>query len=89
MPSTIVGLKELRNNMDTYAKQVAKGKSFIIVKQSKPIFQLTPIVPEEESWETVIDFTKIQKGGVLVEDIVSALAHGRNQKSSRKAFKRI
>lgn len=79
----IIGLRELRENVAAYAKEVAKGKSFVVVKQSKPLFKISP-VDEEESWETVVDFTKIKKGGVPVEDIVAALRHGQTTKGSRK-----
>jgi prevent-host-death family protein len=82
----IIGLRELRNNVGEYAKAVAKGESFIVVKQSKPIFKISP-VDEEENWETVIDFTKIKKGGVPIEDIVAAIANGQNTKSARKIAK--
>ena len=84
---SIIGLRELRENMSQYAKQVAKGKSFVVVKQSKPLFKISP-VDEEENWETIIDFTRIKKGGVPVEDIVTAIRNGQNPKSSRKTSKR-
>lgn len=67
----IVGLKELRLNMSEYVDKVAKGESFLVFKQSKPIFRITP--PKEEEWEEVIDFTKIKKGGVKIDDILSRL----------------
>jgi antitoxin (DNA-binding transcriptional repressor) of toxin-antitoxin stability system len=68
----IVGLKELRENMETYATRVSKGESFIIVKKSKPLFSINPL-DTEELWETVIDFAKIRKGGVSLEDILKKL----------------
>ncbi|MEK6913182.1 MAG: type II toxin-antitoxin system prevent-host-death family antitoxin [Nanoarchaeota archaeon] len=72
MKSSIVGLKELRENLDTYISQVDKGKSFIVVRRSKPVFRISS--PEEEDrWETVIDFTKIRKGGVSVEELLAKL----------------
>ena len=72
MKSSIVGLKELRENLDTYISQVDKGKAFIVVRRSKPVFRISS--PEEEDrWETVIDFTKIRKGGVSVEELLAKL----------------
>lgn len=68
----IVGLRELRENMDTYISRVDKGESFTIVRRSRPVFRLTP-VDEEEGWETVIDFTKIEKGGVSAEKVLRAI----------------
>ena len=82
----IIGLRELRENVAAYAKQVASGKSFVVVRQSKPLFKISP-VDEEETWEQVIDFTKIKKGGVPIEEIVAALRHGQSPKSSRKTAK--
>lgn len=86
--SNIIGLRELRENVAEYAKQVAKGKSFVVVKQSKPLFKISP-VDEEQSWDTVIDFTQISKGGVPIEDIVTAISNGRNKKSPRKTAQRV
>ena len=70
----IVGLKELRENMETYISRVHKGDSFIVVRKSKPVFKISsPDEDAEEFWETVIDFTKIRKGGVPADEILSAL----------------
>ncbi|MEX1061868.1 MAG: type II toxin-antitoxin system prevent-host-death family antitoxin [Patescibacteria group bacterium] len=68
----VIGLKELRENADTYISEVKKGKTFLVVKRSKPIFKITP-PDEEELWETVIDFTKIRKGGVPAEELLKYL----------------
>ncbi|MBS4013665.1 MAG: type II toxin-antitoxin system prevent-host-death family antitoxin [Bacteroidetes bacterium] len=65
----IVGLKELRQNVSVYVNKVKQGKSFIVVKRSKPLFKIVPL-EEEGIWERVIDFTKIKKGGVNVKDIL-------------------
>ena len=69
----LIGLKELRENVDTYVSEVQRGKSFIVVRRSKPIFKLSPPAEESELWERVIDFTKIRKGGVGVKDLLSRL----------------
>lgn len=73
MSNGIVGLKELRENLETYISQVKKGRSFIVVKRSKPVLKISS--PEEESdlWEAVIDFTKIKKGGILIGDLLSRI----------------
>lgn len=67
----IIGLKELRENVEKYAKDVQKGSTLLVVKRSKPLFRITP--PQEELWEEVIDFTKIRKGGVDIQDILARL----------------
>jgi len=68
----IINLKNLRMNMDKYAKKVAQGNSFIIFKRSKPLFRICP-VDGEEKWEEVVDFTKIKKGGVDIDEVISRL----------------
>lgn len=69
---TIVGVKELRQNLDNYISQVQKGKIFTVIKRSKPVFKIAP-VDDEEMWEEVVDFTKIKKGGARIEEILSRL----------------
>ena len=72
MKSTIVGLKELRENVEDYIAEVKKGKSFIVVRRSRPVFKIS--APEtEEMWDTVVDFTEVKKGGVLAGDVLKAL----------------
>jgi len=39
MKNNIVGLKELRENIENYIAQVKKGKSFIVVRRSKPVLK--------------------------------------------------
>lgn len=68
----IIGLKELRQNVASYAKEVSRGKSFIVIKRSTPLFKITPI-SDSDGWEEAIDFTKIKKGGVKIKDLLSRL----------------
>jgi antitoxin (DNA-binding transcriptional repressor) of toxin-antitoxin stability system len=70
---TIVGLKELRENIEAYISRIEKGDSFIVVKKSKPVFKISPLDDDAELWEPVIDFTKIKKGGVAIADLLSRL----------------
>jgi len=67
----IVGLRELRENTNEIIKEINKGKSFTIFKRSKPLFKISPL--EEDSWEEVVDFTKIRKGGVDIDDILKRI----------------
>ncbi len=59
---TIIGLKELRENTATYIREVARGRSFIIMQRSKPIFSISPVDVwgDEGAWETVVDFSTMQ-----------------------------
>ena len=68
----IVGLKELRENMSTYVDKVQKGQSFVVLKKSQAIFKMVP-AETESTWETVVDFTKIKKGGVDIKDLLTRL----------------
>lgn len=69
----IVGLKELRTNLDEYIAKVEKGDSFTIVRRSKPVFKISSVDENEGLWETVVDFTKIKKGGILTKDLLAKL----------------
>lgn len=75
MKNSIVGLKELRENMDDYISQIRRGRSFVVVRKSKPVFKLAPLDEwgDEGTWERVIDFTKIRKNGVSAKDILAKL----------------
>lgn len=80
----IIGLKEFRENVDTFVRKVKTGQSFIVVKRSRPIFKVAPVDNDEGEWETVVDFTKIRKGGVSARELLKALRHGQNTKSVKK-----
>jgi len=58
--------------MDTYIAEVEKGESFIVIRKSKPVFKISS-PQEEDSWETVVDFSKIKKGGVSLKEVLSRL----------------
>lgn len=76
----IVGLKELRENMETYIKCVQKGESVTIMRRSTPIFKLSPIDEDIVEWESVADFTKIDKNGISGKEILAHIKniHGQN-----------
>lgn len=65
-----VGLKELRQNMDKYIKKIEKGDSLVIMRRNEPLFLMAPL---DEEWEEAIDFTKIKKGGVDIDEVLSRL----------------
>ncbi len=74
MKQLIVGLKELRENIDKYISQVEKGESFTVMRKSKPVFKISPLGGDDaDAWEAVIDFTKIKKGGIVIADILSRI----------------
>ncbi len=69
--NTIIGLKDLRENLGSYEKMIKAGRSFIVMKRSKPIFTIGPV--EDVGWETVIDFTKFRKKGISAQELLSRL----------------
>lgn len=71
--NNIIGVKELRENLEVFISQINKGVSFTVVKRSKPVFKIIPIAAEDENWEEVADFTKIKKGGIKIEKVLSRL----------------
>ncbi|TSC89775.1 MAG: hypothetical protein G01um10143_265 [Parcubacteria group bacterium Gr01-1014_3] len=82
----IAGLRELREHTEQYIDAIQKkGDSFVIVRRSKPIFKIVPLSEEDEIWEEVIDFTKIKKGGVPVEEVLAKLRSWTNSKKRSKS----
>jgi len=67
---TKVGLKEFRQDIGKYVEKAKKGE-VVVFKRSEPLFRIAPL--DEEPWEEVIDFTKIRKGGVDVNDLLARL----------------
>jgi len=68
----IIGLRQLRENTSEYIKSVKQGNSFIVMRRSEPLFKISPI-NENADWEEVIDFTKIKKGGIEINDLLSRI----------------
>lgn len=66
-----IGLKELRENIDVYINKVKHGETITIYRRSDPLFKISPV--ENDAWEEVIDFTKLQRGGVDINDLLSRL----------------
>lgn len=66
----IIGLKELRQNINKYVAKVRDGKSIIVLRRSKVLFR---VVPAEEEWESVVDFSTIKRGGVNIDDVLARL----------------
>jgi prevent-host-death family protein len=69
----LVGLKELRENVDTYISEVKKGKSFLVVRRSKPVFKITPPDDSDELWETVVDLTEFYKDGIPARQLLKKI----------------
>ncbi len=71
---TIIGLKELRNNMEEYIARVGKGESITVFRRSTPLFKLTPLSPKnEDGWETIIDFQAEFGEGMPIEELLHSI----------------
>lgn len=72
---SIIGLKDLRENMGSYISGVGRGKSYIVVRRSMPIFKVSPVDVwgDEGIWETALDFRKIDPRGVSAGEVIAAL----------------
>ena len=75
MKSNIIGLKELREHTEEYISQIKKGKSFTVVRRSKPIFKIQPVDEwgDEGTWETIADFKELFPHGISAERLLEAL----------------
>lgn len=63
----------MRENIDTYIAEVKKGRSFTVVRRSKPVLKISSPGDESDLWEQVVDFTKIRKGGIALGDLLSRI----------------
>jgi prevent-host-death family protein len=67
-----IGLRELREKTGELVKEVRKGRSIIVMRRSEPLFKISPI-EDGERWEEAIDFTKIRKGGIDIDEILKRI----------------
>jgi len=58
--------------MQKYADLARRGRSFVVVKQSKPLFRIAPL-KDEGRWEEVADFTSIRRGGIQLDELLKRL----------------
>jgi len=70
---SIIGLKKLRENIDNYINAVERGRSFVVVRKSKPVFKISSPEESDELWEKTVDFTKIKKGGIGINQLLARL----------------
>lgn len=68
--SNIIAFKEFRLNAQKYIDAIEKGASFVVVKRSRPVFRLEPVL---EKWETVVDFTSVYPKGIPAKKLLQYL----------------
>ena len=73
MATTVIGLKKLRENVDHYIVEVRRGKTFLVVRRSKPLFKISSPDDAAELWEPMVDLTKVRRGGVPLAELLSRL----------------
>jgi len=71
--TTIIGLKQLRENVEKYVSEVNEGKSFTVMKKSRPVFRIVPPDDDDSMWETVVDFTEFYKEGIPARELLKRL----------------
>jgi antitoxin (DNA-binding transcriptional repressor) of toxin-antitoxin stability system len=85
-PST-VGLRDLRENMAAYVSKIEKGKSFLVLRKSKPIFKLSPVDEwgDEGHW-TGVDLRDKNGNGMPVSKFMAIVkkVYDANRKVSKK-----
>ena len=90
MTDKIIGVKELRENIDKYAAQVKAGRSITVVKRSEPLFRLTPVDDDEDenNWEPLIDLRTIPgyENGMPAAEFLKALREV-NEEEGQKKYK--
>ncbi len=63
MESQIIGIKQLYTEMKHIAAAALAGKSFTVVRNSKPVFRIEPVTMGKKKKYTLADLRKIQFSG--------------------------
>lgn len=87
----LVGLRELRVNLDKYVKGVARGSSYTILRRSKPLFRISPIETENETgWDTIFDADRDNQGkGIPGGEVLRILRKIKKDERTRKTVSKI
>lgn len=60
MQDQIIGIKQLQTHLKQLTQQVQAGGSFVVVKNSKPVFRIEPIEGQRTMKYTLADLKRIQ-----------------------------
>ena len=86
--TNIIGVKELRQNLDKYVRAVARGRSFMVVKRSRPIFAIVAPQALDEFGDPVgyfnetLDLRDESGSGMPIEDFETIVKKVVNDKVS-------
>ncbi|MEK7192534.1 MAG: type II toxin-antitoxin system prevent-host-death family antitoxin [Patescibacteria group bacterium] len=83
--SNIIGLKDLRENTEKYISAVGKGRSFTVVRRSRPVFRLLPVDESQDEgvWETVLDLTRGKNASITAGELLRMIKKS-NVRQGRK-----
>ncbi len=60
MKEKIIGIKELHRKLKDVSLEVSQGRSFLVVKNSKPAFKIVPLEDDKPPKYTMADITLLQ-----------------------------
>jgi len=60
MEAQIIGVKQLHKNLKQISEAAMSGESFLIVRNSKPVFRIEPVKKIMKKKYSLDDFKKIQ-----------------------------
>ncbi|HEY4521078.1 MAG TPA: hypothetical protein VJL57_01625 [Candidatus Paceibacterota bacterium] len=76
MADSIIGIKELHKNLKRVADAAMKGKSFTVVRDSKPVFRIEPVEIAAERSGNVEDFLALKfKGDADLSKRIDEIAY--------------
>ena len=81
MTDTIIGIKELHRNLKRVTDAAVKGKSFTVVRDSKPVFRIGPVAGEIGTADTFADMLERLKfrGGKHLSRDIDKIVYGSNR----------
>ena len=67
--------------MEKYIAEVEKGKTFLIMKKSKPAFKMVPVDEwgDEGIWKTVADFAHLPGGGLPGDEFLRMIREAKKK----------
>ncbi|MBI3335789.1 MAG: hypothetical protein HY001_04825 [Candidatus Portnoybacteria bacterium] len=60
MKLQIIGVKQLHRQLKQISQAAVQGQSFLVVKNSKPVFRIEPVEYSAEKKYSLEDFKKLQ-----------------------------
>jgi len=84
---TMVGIRELRQNLSVYLKRVREGEHFVVTERGEPVGRLVPLIEDEDPIDRLIAEGKLKpptgEGDLL--DLVP-IFDAEESKAIREAF---